>query len=67
MVRLDAFYQQADLVGMPIDLNTWTTPNGRNVSIMLEELALPCTAHKAVGQSSRHTAHRNSDDQGKLM
>jgi len=39
-----------------IDLYTWTTPNGRKVSIMLEELALPYTAHKAVGQSSRHSA-----------
>ena len=28
-----------------IDLYTWTTPNGRKVSIMLEELALPYTAH----------------------
>ncbi|MDJ0897053.1 MAG: glutathione S-transferase N-terminal domain-containing protein, partial [Alphaproteobacteria bacterium] len=24
-----------------IDLYTWTTPNGRKVSIMLEELGLP--------------------------
>jgi GST-like protein len=28
-----------------IDLYTWTTPNGRKVSIMLEELALPYRAH----------------------
>ena len=28
-----------------IDLYTWTTPNGRKVSILLEELALPYTAH----------------------
>jgi GSH-dependent disulfide-bond oxidoreductase len=28
-----------------IDLYTWTTPNGRKVSIMLEEIALPYTAH----------------------
>ncbi len=27
------------------DLYTWTTPNGRKVSIMLEELGLPYTAH----------------------
>jgi len=27
-----------------IDLYTWTTPNGRKVSIMLEELSLPYTA-----------------------
>ena len=29
-----------------IDLYTWTTPNGRKVSIMLEELSLP---YKAIG------------------
>jgi GST-like protein len=29
-----------------IDLYTWTTPNGRKVSIMLEELGLPYTTHK---------------------
>jgi GST-like protein len=28
-----------------IDLYTWTTPNGRKVSIMLEELGLPYTSH----------------------
>ncbi len=28
-----------------IDLYTWTTPNGRKVSILLEELGLPYTAH----------------------
>jgi GST-like protein len=28
-----------------IDLYTWSTPNGRKVSIMLEECALPYTAH----------------------
>ena len=29
-----------------IDLYTWTTPNGRKISIMLEELSLP---YKAIG------------------
>jgi len=29
-----------------IDLYTWTTPNGRKVSVMLEELALPYRVHK---------------------
>jgi GST-like protein len=29
-----------------IDLYTWTTPNGRKVSILLEELGLPYTTHK---------------------
>jgi len=28
-----------------IDLYTWTTPNGRKVSIMLEELGLPYRVH----------------------
>jgi GSH-dependent disulfide-bond oxidoreductase len=28
-----------------IDLYTWTTPNGRKASIMLEEVVLPYTAH----------------------
>jgi GSH-dependent disulfide-bond oxidoreductase len=28
-----------------IDLYTWTTPNGRKVSVMLEECALPYTVH----------------------
>src|SRR5438876_9529015 len=28
-----------------IDLYTWTTPNGRKVSIALEELGLPYTVH----------------------
>ena len=28
-----------------IDLYTWTTPNGRKVSICLEELGIPYTAH----------------------
>jgi GSH-dependent disulfide-bond oxidoreductase len=29
-----------------IDLYTWTTPNGRKVSVMLEELDLPYRVHK---------------------
>jgi len=28
-----------------IDLYTWTTPNGRKASIMLEEIGLPYTSH----------------------
>ena len=28
-----------------IDLYTWTTPNGRKISILLEELGLPYAAH----------------------
>src|SRR5688572_9584611 len=30
---------------MMIDLYTWTTPNGRKISIMLEELGLPYRVH----------------------
>ena len=30
---------------MSIDLYTWSTPNGRKVSIMLEEVGLPYTVH----------------------
>jgi GST-like protein len=30
---------------MLIDLYTWTTPNGRKASIMLEEIGVPYTAH----------------------
>lgn len=32
-------------VPLVIDLYTWTTPNGRKVSILLEELGLPYEAH----------------------
>ena len=28
-----------------IDFYTWTTPNGRKISIMLEELGVEYTAH----------------------
>ena len=28
-----------------IDLYTWTTPNGRKIPIMLEEIGLPYTVH----------------------
>src|SRR3546814_11198913 len=30
---------------MTIELHTWATPNGRKVSIMLEELGLPYSVH----------------------
>jgi len=29
-----------------IDLYTWTTPNGRKISIMLEEIGLPYRSHR---------------------
>ncbi len=38
-----------------IDLYTWTTPNGRKVSIMLEELGLPYNAIAVdIGQGEQH-------------
>lgn len=38
-----------------IDLYTWTTPNGRKVSIMLEETELPYTAHSInIGEGDQH-------------
>jgi len=37
-----------------IDLYTWTTPNGRKVSIMLEELGVPYAAHAVnIGQDEQ--------------
>ena len=40
-----------------IDLYTWTTPNGRKVSIMLEECALPYRVHKVnIGTNSEQFA-----------
>ena len=41
-----------------IDLYTWTTPNGRKVSIALEELALEYTAHAIdITQGEQHGQH----------
>ena len=37
-----------------IDFYTWTTPNGRKVSIMLEEVALPYQVHAInIGQGDQ--------------
>ncbi len=37
-----------------IDLYTWTTPNGRKVSILLEELGVEYTAHAVnIGQDEQ--------------
>src|ERR1044072_7075542 len=39
-----------------IDLYTWSTPNGRKVLIMLEELALPYRVHAInIGQNDQFT------------
>jgi GST-like protein len=39
-----------------IDLYTWTTPNGRKVSIMLEELGLPYNTHAInIGKNDQFT------------
>jgi GST-like protein len=39
-----------------IDLYTWTTPNGRKVSIMLEELGLPYNVHPInIGKGEQFT------------
>jgi len=38
-----------------IELYTWTTPNGRKVSIMLEELGVPYTVHPVnIGEGEQH-------------
>lgn len=40
-----------------IDLYTWSTPNGRKASIMLEECALPYQVHPVnIGKGEQHTA-----------
>jgi hypothetical protein len=30
---------------MPIELHTWNTPNGRKISVALEEMGLPYSVH----------------------
>jgi GST-like protein len=41
-----------------IDLYTWTTPNGRKVSIMLEELGLPYRVHPInIGKDDQFKPH----------
>ncbi len=41
-----------------IDLYTWATPNGRKVSIMLEECELPYRTHAIdIGKGDQHGAH----------
>ena len=44
-----------------IDLYTWSTPNGRKVSILLEELGLDYTAHSVnIGAGGVLTLHGRS-------
>ncbi len=39
-----------------IDFYTWPTPNGRKVSIMLEEIGLPYSVHPInIGKNDQHT------------
>ncbi len=39
-----------------IDLFTWGTPNGRKISIMLEEVELPYNTHQInIGKGEQHT------------
>ncbi|MEM0922871.1 MAG: glutathione S-transferase N-terminal domain-containing protein [Pseudomonadota bacterium] len=41
-----------------IDLYTWTTPNGRKVTILLEELGVPYTAHAInIGKDEQFQPH----------
>ncbi len=41
---------------MTLDLYTWTTPNGRKLSIALEELELPYRVHPInIGKGEQHT------------
>ena len=46
-----------------IDLYTWTTPNGRKASIMLEEIGLPYTAHAGRHRQGRAVQARVPQDQ----
>ena len=40
-----------------IDFYTWTTPNGRKVAIMLEEVGVPYNAIPIdIGQDEQHTS-----------
>ncbi|MEC5321523.1 glutathione S-transferase N-terminal domain-containing protein [Brenneria populi subsp. brevivirga] len=51
-----------------IDLYSWNTPNGRKVSILLEELALPYRVHRIdIGKGEQHrTAFRAISPNGKI-
>ncbi|ATA23864.1 glutathione S-transferase [Brenneria goodwinii] len=51
-----------------IDLYSWNTPNGRKVSILLEELALPYRVHAVdIGKGEQHSeAFRAISPNGKI-
>jgi len=51
-----------------IDLYTWSTPNGRKISIMLEELGLEYTVHSVnIGEGEQHEpAFREISPHGKI-
>ena len=46
-----------------IDLYTWSTPNGRKVSIMLEEIGLPYEVHPInIGQGEQHAPQQETNE-----
>ncbi len=45
---------------MTIDLYTWTTPNGRKVSVMLEEVGLPYKEHRDEHQQAASSSSPTS-------
>jgi len=52
MRAFDYVFAEAEL----IDLYTWTTPNGRKVSIMLEETGIPYRVHAIdIGKGAQYT------------
>ena len=45
---------------MPIELYTWNTPNGRKISVALEEMGLPYTVHPVNIAQGRAIQRRTS-------
>src|ERR1700759_4405035 len=43
--RTDAVFSRDQRAFMSIDLYTWDTPNGRKISVALEEMGLPYNVH----------------------
>src|SRR3546814_5433721 len=50
-MELDDRKSRTGACPMTIQLYTWSTPNGRKISILLEELGVPYEAHK-IGRAS---------------